>query len=70
MRVPIEKRMVVEMLGSVLMNFDVELFTNYVEMVNALHDMGSHFYPPNKLDLFHIRGAPHGHTGGSVLGDY
>ncbi|XP_049410609.1 uncharacterized protein LOC125873801 [Solanum stenotomum] len=39
MRVPIEERMVVETLTAVLMNFDVDFRSDYVETVNALQDL-------------------------------
>ncbi|XP_049397296.1 uncharacterized protein LOC125861441 [Solanum stenotomum] len=51
MRVPIEERMVVETLTAVLMNFDVDFLSNYIETVNALQGMGAHSYAPKKLDL-------------------
>ncbi|XP_049360826.1 uncharacterized protein LOC125825538 [Solanum verrucosum] len=51
MMVPIEERMAVETLASVLMNFDADFWSDYVATVNALQGMGAHLYAPKKLDL-------------------
>ncbi|XP_049400065.1 uncharacterized protein LOC125864194 [Solanum stenotomum] len=51
MKVPIEERMAVETLAAVLMNFDDDFRSDYVETVNALHGMGAHSFAPKKLDL-------------------
>ncbi|KAK4737631.1 hypothetical protein R3W88_001328 [Solanum pinnatisectum] len=51
MRVPIEERMVVETLAAVLMNFEVDFQSDYVETVNALQGMGAQSCAPKKLDL-------------------
>ncbi|XP_049382699.1 uncharacterized protein LOC125847034 [Solanum stenotomum] len=50
-RVPIEERMTVETLVAVLMNFDVDFQSDYIETVNALQRIGAHSYAPKKLDL-------------------
>ncbi|KAK4715890.1 hypothetical protein R3W88_014228 [Solanum pinnatisectum] len=50
-RVPIEERMVVETLAAVLMNFEDDFRSDYIEIVNALQGMGTHSYAPKKLDL-------------------
>ncbi|KAK4726836.1 hypothetical protein R3W88_031753 [Solanum pinnatisectum] len=51
MMVSIEERMDVETLAVVLMNFDADFQSNYIEIVNALQGMGAHSYAPKKLDL-------------------
>ncbi|XP_015158401.1 uncharacterized protein [Solanum tuberosum] len=51
MRVPIEERMVVETLAAMLMNFDADFWSDYIETVNALQGMGAHSYAPKKLGL-------------------
>ncbi|KAK4729916.1 hypothetical protein R3W88_022904 [Solanum pinnatisectum] len=51
MRVPIQERMAVKTLAAVLMNFDADFRSDYVETVNALQGMGAHSYAPKKLDL-------------------
>ncbi|KAK4713595.1 hypothetical protein R3W88_019502 [Solanum pinnatisectum] len=51
MRVPIDARMAVETLAAVLMNFDADFWSDYIETVNALQGMGAHSYAPKKLDL-------------------
>uniref|UniRef100_M1DJR3 Integrase core domain containing protein n=1 Tax=Solanum tuberosum TaxID=4113 RepID=M1DJR3_SOLTU len=40
MRVPIEERMVVETLAAMLMNFDADFWSDYIETVNALQVRG------------------------------
>ncbi|XP_049349302.1 uncharacterized protein LOC125813870 [Solanum verrucosum] len=47
----IEERMAVETLVAVLMNFEADFWSDYVEIVNALQGMGAHSYAPKKLDL-------------------
>ena len=51
LRAPIEDRMVVKTSVVVLMNFDVDFLSDYVETINALQGMVSHSYSPKKLDL-------------------
>ena len=51
LRAPIEDRMVVKTSVVVLMNFDVDFLSDYVETINALQGMVSHSYAPKKLDL-------------------
>ncbi|KAK4731254.1 hypothetical protein R3W88_024242 [Solanum pinnatisectum] len=51
MRVPIEERMAAEILAILLMNFDDDFQSNYVETVNSLQGKRSHSYTPKKLDL-------------------
>uniref|UniRef100_M1DN90 Integrase core domain containing protein n=1 Tax=Solanum tuberosum TaxID=4113 RepID=M1DN90_SOLTU len=43
----IEERLVVETLAALLMNFEADFQTDYVETINALQGMGAHFYAPN-----------------------
>ncbi|XP_015158637.1 uncharacterized protein [Solanum tuberosum] len=47
----IEERLAVETLTAVLMNFEADFRSDYVETVNALQVMGAHAYAPKKLDL-------------------
>ncbi|XP_049372553.1 uncharacterized protein LOC125837492 [Solanum verrucosum] len=47
----IEKRLDVETLAAVLMNFEADFRSDYVETVNALQGMGAHPNAPKKLDL-------------------
>ena len=51
LRPPIKERIVVEILVVMLMNFDVDFLSDYVEIVNDLQGMGVHSYAPKKLDL-------------------
>ncbi|XP_049372491.1 uncharacterized protein LOC125837400 [Solanum verrucosum] len=47
----IKERLAVETLTAVLMNFETDFRSDYVETVNALQCMGAHYYAPKKLDL-------------------
>ncbi|XP_015162309.1 uncharacterized protein [Solanum tuberosum] len=47
----IEERLVVEILVAVIMNFEADFWSDYVETVNALQGMGAHTYAPKILDL-------------------
>ncbi|XP_049406255.1 uncharacterized protein LOC125869898 [Solanum stenotomum] len=47
----IEERLDVETLAAVLMNFEADFRSDYVETVNALQGMGAHPNAPKKLDL-------------------
>jgi len=47
----IEERLVVKTLVVVLMNFEADFQTDYVETINTVHGMGAHSYVPKKLDL-------------------
>ena len=47
----IKERLAVETLAAVLMNFDADFRSDYVETMNALQGMGAHSYAPKKLDL-------------------
>uniref|UniRef100_M1DH28 Integrase core domain containing protein n=1 Tax=Solanum tuberosum TaxID=4113 RepID=M1DH28_SOLTU len=47
----IEDKLAVETLAVVLMNFETDFRSDYVETVNALHGNGEHSYAPKKLNL-------------------
>ena len=51
LRPPIKERIVVEILVVMLMNFDVDFWSDYVENLNVLKGMGENSYAPKKLDL-------------------
>ncbi|KAK4726944.1 hypothetical protein R3W88_031861 [Solanum pinnatisectum] len=51
MRDTIEERMAVESLEAVLINFDADFQSDYIETVNASQGTGAHSYVPKKLDL-------------------
>ncbi|XP_049392923.1 uncharacterized protein LOC125857353 [Solanum stenotomum] len=50
-RPTIEDRLAVETLAVMLMNFETDFQSDYIETMNALHGMGTHSYAPNKLNL-------------------
>jgi len=47
----IEERLAVETFASVVMNYEANFRSDYVETMNTLKGMGAHSYPPKKLDL-------------------
>ncbi|KAK4733890.1 hypothetical protein R3W88_008151 [Solanum pinnatisectum] len=47
----IVKKLSIETLAEILMNFKADFQSDYVESMNALQGMGAHSYAPNKLDL-------------------
>uniref|UniRef100_M1DA48 Integrase core domain containing protein n=1 Tax=Solanum tuberosum TaxID=4113 RepID=M1DA48_SOLTU len=47
----IEERLAVETLAAVLMNFEADFWTDYMETMNVLQGMRTHSYAPKKLDL-------------------
>ncbi|KAK4715892.1 hypothetical protein R3W88_014230 [Solanum pinnatisectum] len=47
----IEERMTVETLVAMMMNFEADFRSDYVETANALQGMGAHSYALKKLDL-------------------
>ncbi|XP_015162467.1 uncharacterized protein [Solanum tuberosum] len=49
--VTIEERMAVETLAVMLMNFEPDFWSDYVETVNVMQGMGAHYYAPKKLEL-------------------
>uniref|UniRef100_M1DC26 Integrase core domain containing protein n=1 Tax=Solanum tuberosum TaxID=4113 RepID=M1DC26_SOLTU len=49
--IAIEERFVLETLTTVIMNFEDDLWDDYVETRNALQGMETHSYVPKKLDL-------------------
>lgn len=51
LRESIEETIAVETVVVVLMKFNANLWSNYVETVNALQGTGENSYDPNKLDL-------------------
>ncbi|XP_049381207.1 uncharacterized protein LOC125845709 [Solanum stenotomum] len=51
MRATNEERLEVETLAAMLINFEIDFRTNYVETLNALQGMGERSYAPKKLDL-------------------
>ena len=51
LRESIEETIAVETVVVVLMKFNANLWSNYVETVNALQGTGANSYDPNKLDL-------------------
>lgn len=59
LRAPIKERIDVETLVIVLMNFDVDLRSDYVETINVVQVIGAHSYAPKKLNFdFKIRPKP------------
>ena len=51
MRVLIEERMAIETLAAMLVKFELDFMSYFVEIVNVLQDLRAYYYDHKKLDL-------------------